>query len=185
MRTLPIVALDIDGVLNPDRTQPGYETHDVTLDPADLPASPFVRDAGRKALELSLQTWSVHREWIMGLKGRAEVVWATTWENAANTIYAPLLGVDSLHVAVTVAEHPPKFSMARSGDSAGWKEMALYKSYGAVPMVWIDDSAYQYGGSLEYWGAPSLVIVPDPAIGLTIPQMTQVDEFLDTLEAAR
>jgi hypothetical protein len=183
MASRPVVALDIDGVLNPDKLMPGYETHHVTVPAIDVPNSPFVSGGGKEPLQLQVRTWSVHRDWILSLTSHADVVWATTWEQAANKVYGPLLGVGPFSLGTSVEDTPPKFGQIRSGDVDGWKAMALDDNFHGTPLVWVDDNAYKFDGELYDWDAPSLVIVPDPATGLTVAHMAKIDEFLANLDS--
>jgi hypothetical protein len=176
------VALDIDGVLNPDILRPGYTAHSVSIPAVDMPASPFVVTPRGDTLDLVVRTWSVHRDWIIGLRRRADVVWSTTWEHTANKVYAPLLGIEPLAVAITTVTHPPRFGDVRTGNAGSWKHMALYDTYQGTPLIWVDDKAYR-DTEFTDWDAPSLIIAPDPRLGLTEEQMAQIDEFVATHSA--
>ncbi len=48
-RPLPIVALDVDGVLNPHELDPaaGWSAHPIAVPARDLPDSPFLRGGGQ------------------------------------------------------------------------------------------------------------------------------------------
>jgi hypothetical protein len=180
-RTRTVVALDIDGVLSPFEDVPGFEVHDLHIDVADVPKSPFVNGGGEKALDLQMRTSKMHARWISDLRERAEVVWATTWEDAANRVYAPLLGIDVIRVGISVEQNPPRFSQARSANSAEWKAMALAEEFEGRRLVWVDDSAWMYAGRGEglYHGAEALVIAPDAAKGLVEAEMEMIDRFVN------
>jgi hypothetical protein len=60
--------------------------------------------------------------------------------------------------------------------------MALYDTYQGTPLIWVDDKAYR-DTEFTDWDAPSLIIAPDPRLGLTEEQMAQIDEFVATHSA--
>ncbi|WP_141584627.1 HAD domain-containing protein [Actinomadura sp. WMMA1423] len=86
----PMLYLDIDGVLNPERPSRLGESVDHLI--------------GRLTVRLSPH----HREWLAELGERYELVWASTWEEHANTYIAPLLGLPELpYVALTAYRYRP------------------------------------------------------------------------------
>ena len=137
----PVVALDFDGVLNPlgFEIPPGYVEHKVHAPLGVVPESPFIRGYGREALSTTVRVNPDHGRWIDSLLEVADVVWATTWEEAANVCIAPLLGIDPLPVGISVEKNPPMFSHVRSGDSSGWKSMSLADEFRDRALVWVDD----------------------------------------------
>lgn len=201
----PIVALDVDGVLNADAFP---DVHELVIPVADQPRSPFLRGGGQVEMRLTIHIDPALGPWITALREHADVVWATTWENAANVHLAPLLGIDPLPVAVSVAEHPPRFGYVKNADSAGWKASALRDQFPGRPLVWVDDNAWGYrarpydftpGRTWIDWrrpaadlgaskwiidddgaddAAPTLVVVPDERTGLTVEHRVTVEAFL-------
>lgn len=140
-----VVALDVDEVLNADNN--GGVVHSLAVKKEHLPKSPFILSKGEKDFEIQVTLVPAHGEWINSLLARGhEVVWATTWENAANVYLAPLLGIPSLPLGVSIKDHPPKFAWAKGGDSAAWKAHALGERYAdpSTALVWVDDSAGRY-----------------------------------------
>ncbi len=119
----------------------------------------------------------LHGNWITRLRERAEVVWATTWEDAANTYLAPLLGIDPLPVAVSTAANPAPDWIVRAAD---WKASVLHRLYANRPLAWIDDDASKYD---RQWyprtGVATLLIVPAAASGLKPFHLRAVDRFVD------
>src|SRR5256885_3202546 len=93
-----VVAIDVDGVLNPlpgrrDLAANGFGAHELLL-PADvLPDSPLIRGYGLHDLMLTVHVNPVlHGGWINRLLATPgiEPVWATTWERAV-ALLEPLL----------------------------------------------------------------------------------------------
>lgn len=170
-----VVAVDVDGVLNPITGTPpsGFDRHDVEVPAEHVPWSPFLRRSPDGALRGAVWAWPAHGVWLTGLWSRADVVWASTWEHAANMVWPVLLGVPVFPVGVSSLECPPKLSM----DSASWKAFALLEKYGNDrPLVWIDDHAIPTLSSCRR--GPTLVVRTDPVVGLTAAEMARVDEFV-------
>lgn len=204
----PVVALDIDDVLNFDGAP---VRHTITLLAADQPKSPFVRGHGLIDKTLTVGIDPAVGPWITVLRERADVVWASTWEHAANTHLAPLLGIEPLPVAMSVATDPPRFGYAKNGDSIGWKASVLRVKYTGRPLVWADDGAHNYqltcdedlwpgqtwydwraphptdryasldtdeDGEEPFVSAPTLVVTPYAATGLTLAHRAEIDAFV-------
>ena len=180
--TRPVVALDVDGVLNPNLTTeaqlwleehgvpapgavqqrdtaagrawsrrcpqipalPGYEVYQVWVPAAELPDSPFLRGRGEQDLSTLVQLSTRDADRLAALTQRADLVWATTWEGAANTVLAPLLALGDLELGVSVEVTYPRFGYVRNGDVAAWKAEALAERYTGRPLVWLDDLAWAY-----------------------------------------
>lgn len=200
----PVLALDVDGVLNFD-TAP--DAHTIAVSADDQPTSPFVRGGGTADSELSINIDPGLGAWITAMREHADVVWATTWEHMANVVLAPLLGIDPLPVACSVATHYPRFGYVKDCDSAAWKSAVLSEVFTGRPLVWVDDSARRwsyinhdeipvgrgwadwrtdgrgdgyawYDEGLKLVAAPALVVVPDPDTGLTVEHRDTVERFL-------
>lgn len=143
----PVVALDVDGVLNADGLP---DEHTISISPDDQPKSPFLRGGGTQEMSGIVRIDPAVGPWITALLEHADVVWATTWEKAANVGLAPLLGIDPLPVACAVAEHPPRFGYVKNGDSVAWKASVLRELYPGRPLVWADDGAWAYSRVEDY-----------------------------------
>jgi HAD domain in Swiss Army Knife RNA repair proteins len=146
-RGLPLLLLDVDGVLNPFAAAgcpPGYAEHNFFPgeDPVRLCAG--------------------HGEWLRELGRRFEVVWATAWETEANRLIAPRLGIAELPV---ITFPPIPFEPLD-------KLPAVSGFVAESPLVWIDDAL---GPQVHDWAArrraPTLLIDADPAVGLTRPMV--------------
>ena len=143
MRDLPLLLLDVDGVLNPFAalTCPaGYDEH------------PFF--PGEEPVRLCRD----HGEWLVELAERFELVWATGWGDNANTYLAPVLGLPRLPVI--------RFPDMPFEPRAKVPPIAAYT--GSRPAVWLDDIVTP---EAREWAArrsaPTLLIEIDPAEGLT------------------
>lgn len=151
-RVLPVVALDIDDTINVWPLPEGADPADwVVVDQLYVPAgaqpqSPFVRGGGKVDQRLPVAVRRRVIDWVRRVHGvTAEVMWATTWEDAARTHFAPAVGLPDLEVLIDTRRFPPKFGMVRYGDTAAWKEVALRDAVPADrPLVWLDDQAYTF-----------------------------------------
>lgn len=141
-RFSPVVALDMDGVLRlmvrPGSTLP-YETFDaqITFRQDAYPVHfhrPFDWDENGQSIEW--ETFSlIGAAWVRGLIERGiEVVWATTWQEHANTYFADVLGVPHLPSALT--HHLPRFTEG----SPSWKARNLIAAFPGRPVLWVDDN---------------------------------------------
>ena len=139
----PALLLDVDGVLNPYGTATcpeGFTEYD--LFPGEGPVR--LRPA--------------HGEWISELRHVFDVAWATAWNDDANRLLAPLLGITALPV---VTMPPPPFQPRD-------KVPPIARFAGQRPAVWIDDlhpeQAWTWSASRR---EPTLLIPVAPAVGLT------------------
>jgi hypothetical protein len=137
----PVLALDLDGVLNAldPPAGAGWERHDIHVPASTLPDSPFIRGHGTEDVDVTIHLHPRHGPWIRSLlAGGVEVVWITTWEHAANAHIAPLLGIPPLPV---VSLTPTRLSYVLSLDTASAKLDRLDDQFGDRCLVWIDDLA--------------------------------------------
>jgi hypothetical protein len=175
--TSPVVALDIDGVLNVLAARPELVRHDVVI-PAGLVTTPFMRGGGRSDLAVTLHVDPVVIAWVNDLVARGVcVVWASSWEEAARVVFAPAVGVVDFPVGITTTTLAPKLSQ----DLADWKADALYDAFPSRPLIWVDDMAWRFEERL--WRHPdddeaTLVLVPDPVRGITQEHITSIEQFL-------
>lgn len=192
-----LVLIDVDGVLRPLEATATTTGFDVHVPAADLPPTTFVRTDpdGDVRLRLELDP-ALHGPWLRDLRARADVRLASTWEDAFNTHLAPLLGIDPLPLGVSHALQPPKMGHR---DPFSWKTYAIARLYDDVrPLVLVDDSAshlipweptevdrrdardggYELALDPPWREGPTLVIAPDPRVGLTAAEMSRVDAFV-------
>jgi hypothetical protein len=140
---MPLLLLDIDGVLNPFAAAgcpDGYDEH--------------VLFAGEEPVRVN----AGHGDWLRELAAEFTLVWATAWEEEANRRLAPLLGLAPLPV---IRMPPPPFP-------PGAKLPAVAEYAGHEPLVWLDDVVT---AEMRTWATtrevPTLFIGVDPAVGLT------------------
>ncbi len=139
----PALLLDVDGVLNPYGTATcpeGFTEYD--LFPGEEP----------------VRLCPAHGEWISELRHVFDIAWATAWNDDANRLLAPLLGIAALPV---VTMPPPPFQPRD-------KVPPIARFAGQRPAVWIDDlhpeQAWTWCTSRR---EPTLLIPVEPAVGLT------------------
>jgi hypothetical protein len=140
---LPLLLLDVDGVLNPfaaPACPPGYIEH--ALFPGEEP--------------VRLRT--EHGPWLRELAEVFELTWATAWGGEANRLLCPLLRLPDL----PVIGFPPAPFHPRD-------KLPPIVSYAERrPLIWMDD---QFTPEAHAWAAarpvPTLLIGIEPAEGLT------------------
>jgi len=138
----PLLFLDVDGVLNPfgGVCPPDFVEHDL------FPGEEPVRVNPR------------HGHWIAELAVRFDLAWATGWNDEANLVLAPLLGIPALPV-ITMPPAPfhPRDKVSRVAAHAEGRAAA-----------WIDDLHTPEGCD---WAAerpwPTLLVPADATLGLT------------------
>ena len=153
--SLPLLLLDVDGVLNPfaaPACPPGYTEHEFF--PGEEP----------------VRLCRAHGLWLQELATRFQIVWATAWGADANRLLAPLLQIPDL----PVIRFPPVPFHPRD------KLPPVIRYAGQHPLVWIDDA---FPPEAHAWAAkrriPVLLIGIDPAEGLTRPVIEQSLRWAD------
>jgi Swiss Army Knife RNA repair-like protein len=161
----PLVLVDVDGVLNPARSQaPGYRRQWVF--PGGL--------ARRLLLNPSHGPMLTELAAVAG----AELVWATYWRNRANTWIAPRVGLPPLRFVPI-----PRRWIPPAGYSLGtWKSCHVAAWVGPTPFVWFEDDAraVSHIAGQQSLGHHLMVKV-DPAIGLTNSHVQRARAWLDDL----
>ena len=108
--------------------------------------------------EAPVRLCPAHGEWITELRHVFDVAWATAWNDDANRLLAPLLGIAALPV---VTMPPPPFQPRD-------KIPPIARFAGQRPAVWIDDL---HPAEARTWSTgrhePTLLIPVTPAAGLT------------------
>ena len=112
--SLPLLLLDVDGVLNPfaaPSCPPGYTEY--SFFPGEDP----------------VRVCAAHGPWLAELAARFRIVWATAWQAEANRLLAPLLALPEL----------PVIRFPAVGDQPIDKLPAVIGFAGDEPLVWFDD----------------------------------------------
>lgn len=112
----PVVAVDVDGVVNVFADRPDLQTHTVTLRPEDVDPHPFAHPVPDEGITLTVHVDVTLGPWLTALAAAgADVRWCSTWGRAANLHIAPLLGIAPLPW-IDLAAFPPRFGELRNGD---------------------------------------------------------------------
>jgi hypothetical protein len=145
----PLLLLDVDGVLNPYPPDPPVGFTDHYLFPGEEP----------------VRVNPAHGAWITEAGEILDIAWATAWNEEANELLAPLLGIAPLPVVTMPA---PPFD-----PSEKVPRIAAYAQ--DRPAAWIDDI---HTGHAHRWAAerevPTLLITADPMVGLTRESIDRV-----------
>lgn len=165
----PVVAVDVDGVLNPHdpvhAAMLGYRPHHYAgPDPTGAPV------AGTEWLHPE------HGRWLREITDEgAELVWNTSWASVAAAFIAPCLGLpDNLTV---ISHQVTGVAWGRQGKLDG-----LFHYSGDRPVAVLDD---EHGGkdpalaaARTAQGLPTLLVAVDPFTGLRRPDIDLVLRWL-------
>ena len=168
-RDVPILLLDVDGVLNavslelPDGWRRGtYNDFVLSWDPT-----------------VTARLRELHES------GRVEIQWLTTWAENADLLLAEPMGLPrGLRVHVREGVASTGFSGELRGGSGWWKLAAARELALAEPgrrIVWIDEDLAQQADDVAEWlGANPhvLVVAPDLFVGLTHEQIDEIESWL-------
>jgi hypothetical protein len=152
----PLLLLDVDGVLCPIGPGPGDPMCTLVAD--DWPIT-FSQQLPSRLSRLS---------------ERFTLVWATSWEQAANRALAPVLGLLEL----------PFVSFGGTSARRGrtWKLRAVRRFVNDRPVAWVDDElgldAHQWA---ERRAEPTLLIDVNPSWGFADAHVELLIQFADRL----
>ncbi|WP_435647425.1 HAD domain-containing protein [Kitasatospora purpeofusca] len=161
----PLLFLDVDGPLIPFGGAPDrYPTFTTGPQSSGDDANPLLSridpEHGRRLLALP-----------------CDIVWATTWESAANDSVAPRLGLPRL----AVVHWPEPSGIDDQDERRGlhWKTRALVEWAAGSPFAWVDDEVTDTD---RVWVAahhpgPALLHRVDPRVGLTGGDFAVLDSW--------
>jgi hypothetical protein len=167
---LPIVAVDVDGVLNPDdpgeAARLGYHPHHY-----DGPGPHGQHLTGNVWLHID------HGGWLRELAERAQLVWCTPWNHLAATWIAPRLDLPDTWIHIPIDHGGVAFGHQLKLDP-------LLRYAGDRPLAVLDD---QFGGKdpdiaeqRTARGAATLLRPVDPFCGLRRPDIEAVLTWLES-----
>ena len=161
----PWLLLDIDGVLNA-QADAHSEYHEISIPSTQLPRSPFVnRPRGTQPLDILIRLNPDHRTWLAELSVHFDLVWASTWEDMANTYISPLVGLPALPF-VDLSDEPVFYREVNRGQPAGWKWRAIERFIGLRPVAYVDaGGAALVGGRDLRNPIPTIVLCPEDGLG--------------------
>jgi hypothetical protein len=170
----PVIAVDVDGVLNPH--QPGRAVA--------LGYQPQHYDGPGPGGQPATGTVWLHPDhgiWLREVGGHADLVWCTSWGPVAADVIAPRLGLPDMPV-LDVAD----FAGVRFGYQGNLGP--LYAWTGDRPLAVLDD---EFGGKdaalaedCTRRGRPTLHVGVDGATGLRRDHVEQILAWLPTLDGA-
>jgi len=156
--------LDVDGVLAvvPGGRPQGELEHRLVID----------------ATGTAHTVWLVkeHTQMLIRLANDFQLVWATGWEHDAPRLLEPLLGCPSMPVVEFTQRPAIGIALEKLPD------VAIY--VGSRPVAWVDD---ELSHEEEAWaaqrGVPTLLIRPNPSIGLTDVHVDELIGFARSVTA--
>jgi len=161
-----LLLIDVDGPLNPYAAKPtrrpaGYDTY--RLAPLGIPKDKPLRVWLNKDHGPMLTEFAAEND--------CKLVWCTTWENDANSMIAPLIGL-------------PELPVINFGWTAHkWKYNAVLDYSAGEPFVWLDDDFNNYKKELRWFESqrkePCSLQWIDPKIGITAKDLIKTKEWMD------
>lgn len=176
--SIALLLIDIDGVLIPfpDRAGHGPETH----------VRHFVVPTGYEAAE-PVPIWlnPAHGPLLLGLLNEVPLapLWCTSWHGDASTLIGLNLGLPAFpHVELG----RPKITTSHPNGYL-WKRDPVELLLGPSPAVWIDDDFtsldHAWAVARTLAGIPTLLVQPDPKVGLQQKHLETVKAWALDLEA--
>ncbi len=170
MSTKPVIALDVDGPLNPygAKKPEGYTLH--KLNPDGYTYDVWLNH-GHGALLLAFAE-----------EYDAELVWATTWEAEANRLIGPHIGLPELPVV--------DFGWRRKLSGVimdHWKFDGLLAHAAGRPLVFFDDDFVRFPTETVWFtkergDLPTLLHEVSPSVGLTEDDLSVAGRWLKELD---
>ena len=174
MPNLPILAVDIDGVISlfgfeEAPTGAGFRFELIDGTPHCVSVA-----AGERLIRLA---------------SSFELVWATGWQDRANDHLPTIIGVGPLPV---IEFDRPDKDLTLPGDvrdtAAHWKLAAMDAWAPERPIAWIDDtfdqSCFDWAAEREASGVPTLLVPTEPELGLEEAHVAALEIWADGLTAS-
>jgi HAD domain in Swiss Army Knife RNA repair proteins len=166
---VPILLLDVDGVLNAPRVDLPEGWQRGFFNGFALSWDPTVTTRLRKLHDA----------------GRVEIQWLTTWAADADRLLAEPMGLPRRLWTHARADALPTGFAEPLGGRSGWWKLAVAREVAAAEpdrrIIWIDDDLAEQAADTGEWLAAHphvLVIAPDLLTGLTHEQLDQVEAWL-------
>jgi hypothetical protein len=163
----PLLLVDVDGVICPRPRENGVPAGFAlrALEDAGFYAEVLVSDSIASMLRTLARTF--------------DLMWASAWEERANRVLAPLLGLPKLPVI--------EFSNLYGYQGRSWKLGAIQASISPLsPLAWIDDEIYDdalgWAAFRSRGGVPTLALPIDPTRGLRDYDLTSLYLFAEEVE---
>lgn len=173
----PLLLLDVDGPLNPYAAKPtrrpeGYETY--RLDQGWSPEGRYAR-WGDQGMRVWLNP--DHGRELRELTDVVDLVWCTIWNELANELIAPVLGLPQLPVIEVAYKHDTGHI---------FKLDAVNEYVGQRAFAWFDDdflpADMTWAMQRDRLGRPTLLLPVDPAKGLVASDFAAVRKWAESLD---
>jgi hypothetical protein len=175
----PVIALDVDGVLNPDVSSKqrsrlwyhhGWRRKALRISAGGGPVQLIVNPEICVLLQLLARDTG------------AELVWATRWNDLANEHVAPLIGLPKLPYVVTPSWFRPD-PLVPSRAESQLKAPYVIQWSGGRPLVWFDDEEPELAAAKRLAAPGQLFrgVLTEPGIGLTVPHIDEARAWLSEL----
>ena len=189
----PLFLLDIDGVTNAFDGWVFAEDEWMTRT-FDKPYKRRVAPEGYRADNANGYNLLIPEglpEWIAEIEDTGlDPVWATMWQKTATTHFAPAAGFGHDWDYIDFHSFHQSGAWRSAGMTGlgvgGYKAPGIESVAGDTPAIWIDDDLqpanYDWADRRNAAGIPTLLIQPDPRVGITREHVDQVLEFARQFE---
>jgi len=171
----PLLLIDVDGPLNPyaakpTRRPPGFQTH-------RLLSGAFTDPLGRPWVKGGIRVWlnPDHGRQLLELTDVVDLVWATAWNDLANKLIAPILGLPQLPTIECVWQRGDPLRI--------WKRPSVEEYVRHRPYAWLDDEFTPMdlteAGMRDRMIAPTLYEPVSPRTGITDKHLGNVRRWAE------